>query len=671
MDQVVPEGNLARRPSTSLDRPARAPFGPRRPKNSIDMNSPAGSSVDGTSPLLSAVTCPTFINPFSRPDSPSHSRSQSAPQPIVTMPAHIGAEPPFQAPPSLSPLSPYPSACPPVPEKPTLSSKPSLVPTFVPPPPLPPPPVITFESTPIQWKGLPLEAAQWTFSSADLQEIVSRAIRLSAKESFVRLLSLQAIEVDIVEESERLDAERLAAQAKWRFEVGRRTMLMQALNSTAAMLSSSGEGDMGTALAGLISQLATSIASCDSQLSCILQNSDQQSQITAIQHRHWASALSIALRKLNKAYERQAEELKRVQTRIQTLEDELEDAWREAEDMAVEFDVMEQEDEESEEEDRIDEEDEGDGAEDVNEDPDDTETLGDFTINGDLGEVLGVTATAVASKATLVISPVTPQFNSRQDKLDAKSVKSTRSKRSARDGPSHFSRISAARVRSRATSNASLRLPRALRTPSSNHASPVDTPPIPALPENLQGQSFLDMDMGNPVDEIVKRPRKFLPMRHPEPRAALPQPPHTAGLPRTNIPSIWLDGDGGPGTRLNGLDRSHSLQIFSSLNSRTPQKGRRSNLVMSLSNSDLGSSVDSPVSVEAHRSARPGSAGAGLLHHEEVPRYRSLVGRAGSVLLRRWSQATSSRKHYSSSLPTYRSKEESDTPSRVPTPNTG
>ncbi|KIK99131.1 hypothetical protein PAXRUDRAFT_823095 [Paxillus rubicundulus Ve08.2h10] len=658
MNPAVPEAIFVQRPSTSLDRPVRAPFGPRRPKNSIDMTSPAGSSVDSTSPLLSAVTCPTFTNPFTSPDSPTHSRSQSAPQTTVTAPAHIGAEPAFQAPPTpLPPFSPYPTPLPP----PAVSPKSPLVPTFLPPTPLPPPPVITFDPTPIQWKGLPLEAAHWTFSSADLQQIVSKAIRLSAKDSFVRLLSLQALEVDIVQESERLDAERLSAQAKWKFEVCRRTMLIQALNSTAAMFSDSGQGDMGNLLAGLISQLATSIASCDSQMSCLLRNSDQQSQITAIQHRHWASALIIGLRKVNKAYERQTEELKRVQTRIQTLEDELEDAWREAENMAVEFDVMEQEGEESEEEDRLDEDDE---AEDINQDSDDTETVGDITINGDLGEVLGVTATAVASKATLVISPVSPQFNPKQDKSDAKSVKSTRSKRSTRDGPSHFSRISAARVRSRATSNASLRLPRALRTPSSSHPSPVDTPPIPAIPENLQGQSFLDMDMGNSVNEIIKRPMRFLPRRHPEPKAALPQPPHTAGLPRTNIPSIWLDGDGGPETRLNGLDRSHSLQIFPSLNTRTPQKGRRSNLVMSLSNSDLGSSMNSPVSAEADRLAR-------LPHHEEVPRYRSLVGRASSVLLRRWSQATSSRKHYSSSLPTYRSKEESDTPPRIPTPNTG
>ncbi|KAF9224162.1 hypothetical protein BS17DRAFT_880160 [Gyrodon lividus] len=688
MDQVLPENNLPRRPSTSRDRPARPPFGPRirtRQKNSLDMTSPGGSSVDGTSSLPSATTSPTFTDPFSRPSSPGHSHtretsfSQCAPQPTLAPSTHI--EGTADAAPRASstpppPFSPCPGESPPAPtptEKlPRLSPKPSVA-TFLPPPPLPPPPTITFESTPIPWKGLPLEAAQWTFSSAEFQEIVSKAIRLSAKESFVRLLSLQALEVDIVEETERLETERLATQAKWRFEVGRRTMLMQAINSTAAMLSSSGERDKGNILGGLVSQLATSIASCDSQLSSILQNSDHQSQITTIQHRHWASALGIALRKLNRAYERKVEELKQIQTRIQTLEDELEDAWREAEKMAVEFDVMEEEEEESEREDVFDGADE-DGSEDVKQDPDDTGTLGDLTINTDLGEVLGVTATAVASKATLVIS--SPQVSPKQDKSDTKSVKSTRSRRSTREGPSHVSRISAARVRSRATSNASLRLPRALRTPT--YASPMDTPPIPALPDSFQGQSFLEMDMGNTVNEVVRRPRKFLPMRHPEPKAALPEPPHTAGLPHTIVPSIWLEPDSGPGTRLNGLDRSHSLQIFPSLSARTPQKGRRSNLVMSLSNSDPGTSMTSPVSSSLStpkvlHSARPGSAAATLVSNDGAPRYRSLVNKAGSVLLRRFSQATSGARHYSSSLPAYKSKEgsEGDTPPRVGSPNTG
>ncbi|KIJ65451.1 hypothetical protein HYDPIDRAFT_167144 [Hydnomerulius pinastri MD-312] len=692
MDQVVPEDSTIRRPSTSRDRPARAPFGPRirtRPKNSIDMTSPGGSSVDGNSPLASALTSPTFTNPFSRPSSPGHeapttshsieaSLSQPAPQAEVEVPVsthvtgtvEVAVQVSSTPPPPPSPhLDASPQAAMPKPKQPTLSSKPSIA-TFLAPSPLTPPPSITFESTPIPWKGLPLEAAQWTFSSSELQEIVSKAIRLSAKESFVRLLSLQALEVDIVQEAERLQNERLAAQAKWRFEVGRRTMLMQALNSSAAMFSGSGEGDKDNVLGGLISQLAASVASCDSQLSSILQFSDQQSQIAVVQHRHWSSALGIALRKLNKAYERQGEELKRVMTRVQTLEDELEDAWKEAEKMAVEFDDMEQEGEESEGEDGM-EGMEFEGIEPRHEDADDTGTLGDITINTDFGEVLGVTATAVASKATLV-SP-------KQDKSDAKSVKSfksfksSRSKRSARDGPSHISRVTAARTRSRATSNASLRLPKSLRTPSSTHTSPVDAPPMPALPDSLQGHSFLDM--GNIGNEYVKQPRKFLPMRYPEPNAALPQPPHTAGLPRTNIPSAWLGAGAGPGARLNGLDRSHSLSIFPSLTIQTRQQGRRSNLVMSLSSSDPGGAIDSPSSSHGPgglRSARPGSAGARLVNNEEAP--RSLVSRASSVILRRLSQATSGNRHYSSSLPTYKSKEDDEgdtTPPRVGTPNTG
>lgn len=73
------------------------------------------------------------------------------------------------------------------------------------PPTLEPPPSLNFESTAIQWKGLTLEAAQWTFSSQELQDIVSRAIRKSAEESFIRLLSVKTLDEELVEESKRLD----------------------------------------------------------------------------------------------------------------------------------------------------------------------------------------------------------------------------------------------------------------------------------------------------------------------------------------------------------------------------------------------------------------------------------------------------------------------------------
>lgn len=556
--------------------------------------------------------------------------------------------------------------------------------TFIAPPPLTPPPPVSFDSTPIPWKGLPLDAAQWTFSSSELQEIVSRAIRLSARESFVRLLSLQALEVDIVHEAERLDAARLEAQAKWRFESGRRTMLMQALNASAAF-SAPSDFEGGNPMPGFVAQLASTIGSCDALFSTILSIADQQSQIALVQHQHWASALGMALRKLNKAHERQGQELKRAQARVQTLEDELEEAWREAEKMAIEFDDLEHEIAES-DSDIVESPQEIAPGPDLDL-PDETGTLGDVTIHTDIAVVLGVTATAVASKATLVTSPKLPF-----DRSDTKSIRSTRSRRSTRDGPSHLSRLSSARTRSRAASNASLRLPKTLRSAPSTHSSPVDAPPIPALPI-VQPQSFLDMDNEHARKAFLPKrtysfpssyPYSRLYTGHPEPTVALPTPPHSAGLPPTRVPSIWLETDAGKSTRLNSLDRSQSLQLFSSL-SLSPRKMRRSNLVMSLSESEHSleevesvssasasnelpvgtptTSNHSPVSLPTHALAhfrgsslsssmgagRPGSAGARLTTPKASERgtplptvtpRKSLVSRASSVILRRLSQAT-------------------------------
>ncbi|KAJ8587570.1 hypothetical protein M405DRAFT_863633 [Rhizopogon salebrosus TDB-379] len=686
MDLVTADES-PRRPSLARDRPSRPPLpnGPRmrsRQKNPLDTNTPPGSSIESGSPVGSVMTSPIFTSPFLRPGSPgfldetnSFSLDASVPQRVppygTSSHARTTSDVGVQASPDLS--SP-PAAGPPPAEKPklTLKPKPSIA-TFLAPPSLVPPPAVSFESAPIPWKGLPYEAAQWTFTSSELQEIVSRAIRLSAKESFIRLLSLQALDTDVVKEAERLEEERSAAQVKWRFETNRRTMLMQALNASASILASSGDGDKDNVLGNLISQAAASIASCDSIFASVLQMSDQQSQISIVQHRHWASALGIALRKLNKAVERQGEEMKRALMRIQTLEDELEEAWREAEGMAAEIDEMESDGEEV-------------------DDIDDSETLGGLTINTDLGQVMGVTSKAVLSKATLI----TQVHHIASDAKSVKSVKSSRSRRSNKDGPSRASRLSAAKTRSRTVSNASLRLPKALRTPTSSQTSPEEPPPMPALPDNLQCYSFLDME--NSGTEYARPPRKQLPDRAPEPTVSLPDPPHTAGLPRTTIPSIWIDTDS-PGVRLNGVDRSHSMQIFPTL-----RHGRRSELVMSLSQSDPG---DSPVdnvapafgildAVGADRPPitdrpppvidRPASAVDRLVSGAmDRPRSSNLDRRSSGsykflpLLSERSSgipaAVFSGGRYYTpSGLPSYRSTEtisEGGTPPRVGTPSTG
>lgn len=474
---------------------------------------------------------------------------------------------------------------------------------------------------------------------------------------------MQALDTDIVEEDKRLINERLVAQARWRFEVSRRTMLIQALNSTVAMLPSTGDGDKDNGLGSLITRLATAIASCDSQMSTILHIMDQQSQVSSLQHRHWSSALSIALRKLNKTCERQAGELKHASTKIQSLEDELEEAWREAEAVAVELDAI-KEDEISIAKAETDGDSEGVAN---RHDHDDTE---DVTIMTDIGEVVGVTATAVVSKATL-LSPTSPNYN--LDKSDAKSVRSaksaktTRSKRSGRDPQSRLSRVSAARVRSRTASNASLRLPKNIRTPLSNVNVSETPPPIPGVPDNLQGHSFLDM--GNVANEFVRPLRNWLPKRRflyrlsflmrlvltafsfqgpPEPKSVLPDVPHSEiSSPKNTTPSI----------QLTGTDDASSLPQSEFLSPSLRPHPRRRNPVLGASSSEPGPS--SPASTHERtesRVARPGSAGARLVYSSDDGGRLSLVSRASSML-RRLSQATGSKHHSASILSTYKVKE--------------
>ncbi|KAF8638441.1 hypothetical protein AX17_002198 [Amanita inopinata Kibby_2008] len=209
-------------------------------------------------------------------------------------------------------------------------------------PALTPPPKISFESLPVRWKGLPLEAALWTFTSQELQNIVSRSIRSSASESFIRLLSLENLDQVLPAELERLDALKLTMQSKYKFLVHRRSMLLQAMNShTSTPLTAKDAEDAMSIVGSLTVQLSKTVAECDEQVEELAKVYDQQAQISKILDVHWASALAIALRKLNSSYGKRTSDLKKARSRISQLEAELEDAWREAERLAREMDEYE------------------------------------------------------------------------------------------------------------------------------------------------------------------------------------------------------------------------------------------------------------------------------------------------------------------------------------------
>ena len=135
-----------------------------------------------------------------------------------------------------------------------------------------------------------------TLDSRELQSIVSRAIRSSAQESYIRLLTLENLDTVLPAELERLEALKSTTQSKYRFLVHRRTMLLQAFHSISSV-SNNGEDTMGV-ISKLTVQLSETTGECDRLLEELMKITDHITQITKLLDRHWASALAIALRKV-------------------------------------------------------------------------------------------------------------------------------------------------------------------------------------------------------------------------------------------------------------------------------------------------------------------------------------------------------------------------------------
>ena len=177
--------------------PRLRPIGPRnrRPNFKTATANGGSSPSDETVPAYSGRTSPALTS--SRPQSPflatMPSFTQLSEVSFSRIKPPLALDKAIQATPAEI-LAPHPSR-----------SSSSAVKVIAKPLTLNPPPPLNFDPAPIQWRGLTLEAAQWTFTSDQLQEIVSRAIRQTAHESFIRLVSVQTLDEDLVRELERLD----------------------------------------------------------------------------------------------------------------------------------------------------------------------------------------------------------------------------------------------------------------------------------------------------------------------------------------------------------------------------------------------------------------------------------------------------------------------------------
>ncbi|KAJ2925342.1 hypothetical protein H1R20_g11742, partial [Candolleomyces eurysporus] len=193
-----------------------------------------------------------------------------------------------------------------------------------------------FPVPPVKYRGYTMEAAKWTFTSSQLQSIVSRAIRDSAQTGAIRLLKLDNLDNDIPEEIHRLEMTRTDVKSKYKALTKRRAALFESLTFH---LTSSGEENSTFALR--IAEELSSISVALDQLAEELHSADVElAQLNSIVQIHSASALSMALRKLNASFLKQVSETQELQERVSMLEAERDEAWKHAEEIAREYDHL-------------------------------------------------------------------------------------------------------------------------------------------------------------------------------------------------------------------------------------------------------------------------------------------------------------------------------------------
>ncbi|KAF5323113.1 hypothetical protein D9611_009235 [Ephemerocybe angulata] len=193
-----------------------------------------------------------------------------------------------------------------------------------------------FQPAAVKHRGYTMEAAKWTFSSSQLQGIVSKAIRESAQTSAIRLLKLESLEIEIPDDIHRLEMHRTDIKSKYKAHTRRRATLFESLTFH---LTSSGDRDSTFALR--ITEELSSIATTLDQLAEELHSTDLQlAQLNTLVQVHSKSALSMALRKLNASFLKQVADNQALQERIVAVEAERDEAWKHAEDIANEYDHL-------------------------------------------------------------------------------------------------------------------------------------------------------------------------------------------------------------------------------------------------------------------------------------------------------------------------------------------
>ena len=191
-----------------------------------------------------------------------------------------------------------------------------------------------FQTTPVKFRGLKMEEAQWTFSSEELQSLVSSAIKKSAEVSSIRLLPLETLTQKIPAEMSRLQTQSTEIRTNYQLAVRKRKKLLGSLRSIAE----GGELTDHAASVRLLDDVSELSEYIDLLSEELYNVTDQLSQLTHLQDVHFGSALAMGLRKLNNSFVKHLAEKDFLRKQVQILEDERNEAWMIAQDAARDLD---------------------------------------------------------------------------------------------------------------------------------------------------------------------------------------------------------------------------------------------------------------------------------------------------------------------------------------------
>ena len=166
---------------------------------------------------------------------------------------------------------------------------------------------------PLPYNHLTLDTAHWTLTSTELQQLVSSAIRQSAKEQLIRLLPPSIIDTRMPEDAAHIERSWDTAAACWRFEAHRRNMLLRALSASGADNN-------------LLTQLSVTLSNLDLHAQSLPHAATYRAQLASSRDTHRVSALAVALRKLNASYARRTRDLDKARAHIAVLRGEVDEA---------------------------------------------------------------------------------------------------------------------------------------------------------------------------------------------------------------------------------------------------------------------------------------------------------------------------------------------------------